>query len=65
MMFNIEKRKRITGGEEYVIKSINDNVIVSISLPAYKVKNFDDLKKEIMNFWDIAKEEIILNFMEE
>lgn len=61
MVFNINKKMRITGGEEYVIQSTNNGVIVSIHVPAYKIKTIDDLKNEIVKFWDISKDDIIMN----
>ncbi len=60
MIFSINKRMRITGGEEYVIQSINDDSIASVSVPTYKIKDIDDLKNEIVKFWNIPKEEIVL-----
>ncbi len=60
MMFSINKKMRVTGGEEYVIQSINDDVITSVSVPTYKIKNIEDLKNEIVKFWNISKEDIII-----
>ena len=60
MIFSINEKIRVTGGKEYIIKSISNNIIASISIPVYKIKDIDDLKNEIVKFWNISKEEIII-----
>lgn len=60
MIFIINKKNRVTGGEEYKIESINDDVITSVSIPTYKIKNIEDLKNEIVKFWNISKEDIVI-----